>query len=54
MGVAVGTLVVNLVLSSEGALEEAFEDQSVAHKWCCDCVCLFKFGMILLYVFGID
>ena len=30
---AVGVLVVDLVLSSEGALVEAFEDQSVAHKW---------------------
>ena len=30
---AVGVLVVDLMLSSEGALEEGFEDQSVAHRW---------------------
>lgn len=28
-----GVLVVDLVLSSEGALEEVLKYQSVAHKW---------------------
>ena len=32
-GVAVGVLVVDLMLSSEGALVEVFKDQSVAHRW---------------------
>ena len=30
---AVGVLVMDLMLSSEGALVEVLKDQSVAHKW---------------------
>ena len=43
-GVAVGMLVVDLVLSSEGALVEVLEDQSVAHKWWGWLLCSCLFG----------